>query len=50
MLQMEGVISREVSWLAMLEVIVLEVACIVGAVIASVFYQRLYRPTFVKND
>ena len=50
MLQMEGVISKGTSWLAMVEVVVLEIACIIGAIIASIFYQKLYRPTFVKND
>jgi len=50
MLQMGGVITNGVSALALLEVIILEIACIFGAIIASIFYQKLYRPTFVKHD
>jgi formate hydrogenlyase subunit 3/multisubunit Na+/H+ antiporter MnhD subunit len=47
---MEGVIVKSASWVTIVEVIILEIACIIGGIIASVFYQKLYRPTFAKND
>ncbi len=50
MLQMESVLALGISWLAMVEVVVLELFCIGGAIVASWFYQEYYRPTFVKHD
>ena len=42
--------SVENGGTVMLEVLVLDLASIAGACVASWFYQEVYRPTFPKND
>ena len=50
MLQIEGLLIENISVITIVQVLTLDIACMIGGIIGSLFYQKCYRANFVKND